>query len=326
MTRFNYHVSQEQFSPTELLSLAQQAEAVGFDGAFSSDHLQPWSPQQGHSAFTWSWLGAALQATRRLQFGTITVPGGWRYQPVVLAQAIATLCEMYPGRMPWLAFGSGEAVNECVTGQPWPAKEERNRRLQDGVQSIRRLLDGERVTVQGPPSVQEGRLWCGGGERPCLVGAATGEATARWLGGWAEGLLTTAPELSSLRRIIQAFRDGGGEGKPVHLKVNVCWAPTDAEAVRLAYDQWRFNGAGSTANAVWCQPEQFDEGTRHMKLDDIRDQVFVSHDLDAHVEHLRACAALGAESIDIHQVGSNQPAFLQVFGEAVLPALRQACV
>src|SRR3982750_122319 len=105
MTLYTYHVSQEQFPPRALLGWAQRAERVGFDGAFSSDHLQPWSPTQGESAFTWSWLGAAMQATERMHFGTVTVPGGWRYQPVVLAQAIATLSAMFPGRLPWVALG-----------------------------------------------------------------------------------------------------------------------------------------------------------------------------------------------------------------------------
>lgn len=80
-------------------------------------HLQSWSPSQGHSGFTWSWLGAALQATERLTFGAITVPGGWRYHPVTLAQAVAALGEMYPGRLPWIALGSGQA-NETPTGLP----------------------------------------------------------------------------------------------------------------------------------------------------------------------------------------------------------------
>lgn len=112
-TAFSYHISHEQFAPSELLRLVQHAEAVGFDAAFSSDHLQLWAAAQGHSGFAWSWLGAALQATGRLTFGAITVPGGWRYQPVVLAQAVATLAEMFPDRVPWIALGSGEAVTSA---------------------------------------------------------------------------------------------------------------------------------------------------------------------------------------------------------------------
>jgi len=120
MALFSYHASQEQFSPKELLELVVRAERAGFDGAFSSDDLQPWGRAQGHSGFAWSWLGAALQATHKLTFSAITVPSGWRYHPVVLAQAIATLGHMFPGRLPWVAFGSGEAMNECATGASWP--------------------------------------------------------------------------------------------------------------------------------------------------------------------------------------------------------------
>src|SRR5690349_25020599 len=96
----SYHASHEQFDPAEVLTLAVRAENAGFDAIFSSDHLQPWAPQQGASGFTWAWLGAAMQATKRCSFGAITVPGGWRYQPVVLAQAIATLGLMFPNRLP----------------------------------------------------------------------------------------------------------------------------------------------------------------------------------------------------------------------------------
>lgn len=320
MTLYSYHVSQEQFGPRELLELVRHAEAAGFDAAFSSDHLQPWAPQQGHSAFTWAWLGAALQATQRLSLATITVPGGWRYQPVVLAQAVATLACMYPGRVPWIALGSGQALNEAVAGGDWPAKAQRNRRLLEGAQAMRALLDGQRVSIDGPPTVADGRLWCVPPKRPRLVGAALSEDTAHWMGAWAEGLLTTAADLDSVRRIVAAFREGGGGDRPVHVKLNVSWAPSDAEAVQQALDQWRFNGAPDSAEVR--QPEEFDAATRHFTHDDIRRQVFVSHELQAHVRHLQACAALGVASIDIHNVGLNQREFLDAFGREVLPALR----
>ena len=92
----------------------------------SSDHLTPWSERQGESGFAWSWLGAAMQATT-VPFGVVNAPGQ-RYHPVIIAQAIATLGEMFPGRLT-VALGSGEASNEHVTGDRWPAKPARNERL-----------------------------------------------------------------------------------------------------------------------------------------------------------------------------------------------------
>ncbi|UUX96998.1 TIGR03885 family FMN-dependent LLM class oxidoreductase [Aquabacterium sp. J223] len=322
MTRFSYHVSHEQFAPSALLRFVQQAEAAGFDAAFSSDHLQPWGPQQGHSGFSWAWLGAALQATRRLQFSTITVPGGWRYSPVLLAQAAATLAELHPGRLPWIALGSGEAVNEAVVG-PWPDKAERNRRLERGARAMRALLAGERVHQAGPPTVSHARLWVRPPAPLALVGAATSEATARWLGGWADGLLTLAPDVESLRALVTAFREGGGEDKPVHFKFDLSWAPSEDEAERQAHAQWRFNAVDRVSAAEWHQPEDFDAATRGMPVADIRRHVFVSADLRAHADRLRELMALGPASIDLHQVGLSQAAFIEAFGREVLPALRR---
>jgi coenzyme F420-dependent glucose-6-phosphate dehydrogenase len=244
MTLFSYHISHEQFSPRDLLGLVRHAEAAGFDAAFSSDHLQPWAPDQGQSGFAWAWLGAAMQATERLRFGAISVPGGWRYSPAVLAQAVATLGEMFPGRIPWVALGSGQAMNEAVTGQPWPDKGERNARLREGAEIMRALLAGETVTHRGRVTVVGARLWSRPETATRLVGAATSEATAEWLGGWADGLLTVGTKPETLRRTIEGFRRGGGEGKPIYLKADLSWAATEAEALHQAHAQWRFNLLG----------------------------------------------------------------------------------
>src|SRR5690349_22421621 len=143
MTRFAWHASHEQVPPDALLAAAQHAEQVGFPAAMSSDHCAPWSERQGQSAFAWSWLGAALQATG-LPFGVVNAPGQ-RYHPAIIAQAIGTLAAMYPGRF-WAALGSGEASNEHITGTGWPAKPVREARLRECVEIIRALLRGEEVS------------------------------------------------------------------------------------------------------------------------------------------------------------------------------------
>jgi coenzyme F420-dependent glucose-6-phosphate dehydrogenase len=324
MPLISYHVSHEQHAPRDLLRYVQQAEAAGFDAAFSSDHLQPWGPAQGHSGFTWSWLGAALQATQHLPISAITVPGGWRYHPVVLAQAIATLSQMYPGRLPWIALGSGEALNEACIGSGWPAKAERQQRLQKAALAMRALLAGERVSQPPPVAVDDARLWTLPATPVQLIGAATSVETARWVGSWADGLLTVAPRFDDLQANVQAFREGGGEGKPVHVKVDVCWAPTAAEALATAHAQWRFNAAPGSANEDARQPEDFDRLTQHVTPEDIRQHAFVSHELEAHIEHLQRCASVGVDTLDIHHVGPDQARFIQQYGERVLPALRRA--
>jgi coenzyme F420-dependent glucose-6-phosphate dehydrogenase len=322
MPTFSYHASHEQFAPSELLQWAQMAEAAGFDGVFSSDHLQPWAAAQGHSGFAWSWLGAALQATQKVTFNLITVPGGWRYQPVVLAQAIATLAQMYGQRLPWVALGSGQAINERAIGQGWPDKAERNQRLFEGAHIVKRLLAGETVTQGGTVGALNAKVWSLPQQPPALVGAAVTAGTAMWLGGWADGLLTAGHDPAKLAEVITAFRRGGGSDKPVHLKVGLSWAPSSAAALRQAHEQWRFNALGGDINWELARPEEFEVATRHVRPEDMHEALFISHDLPAHVERLQALAELGFETIVLHNVGRNQAEFIAAFGRHVLPCLR----
>src|SRR5688500_19628475 len=147
-----FHASHEQVRPDRLLRLVQAAESAGFDAGTSSDDWAPWSDEQGESGFAWSWLGAALQATS-LPFGVVNAPGQ-RYHPAIIAQAAATLNVMFPDRF-WIATGSGQLLNEHITGDRWPPKEERNERLREAADVMRRLWAGETVTHEGRIHVSE---------------------------------------------------------------------------------------------------------------------------------------------------------------------------
>jgi coenzyme F420-dependent glucose-6-phosphate dehydrogenase len=119
MVTVGYHASHEQHAPSRLRSHLVVAEQAGFTAGMCSDHFHPWSEQQGQSGFAWSWLGAALEATQ-LAMGVVNAPGQ-RYHPAIIAQAAAPLAEMYPERF-WLAVGSGQDLNEHITGRLGPAR------------------------------------------------------------------------------------------------------------------------------------------------------------------------------------------------------------
>src|SRR5215203_1903773 len=224
MPKIGYHASHEQFAPSELLKLVRTAENAGFDCAMSSDHFRPWGPAQGQSGFAWSWLGAAMQATS-LPYGVISAPG-YRYHPAILAQGAATLAEMFPGRF-WLALGSGQRLNEDITGGAWPEKRERNARLRECADVIRALLAGETVSHHGRVAVVQAKLYSRPAEPPPLLGAAVTEQTAEEVGAWADGLLTVSATADQMRKVVEAFRRGGGEGKRLVAQVGLNWAPTE---------------------------------------------------------------------------------------------------
>ncbi|MBU2668952.1 TIGR03885 family FMN-dependent LLM class oxidoreductase [Actinoplanes bogorensis] len=318
MTEYGIHASHEQIPPAELLAAVVAAERAGFDAAMCSDHFSPWSSRQGESAFAWSWLGAALQATN-LSFGVVNAPGQ-RYHPAIVAQAIGTLGAMYPGRF-WAALGSGEYSNEHITGEPWPRKEVREARLLESVGVIRDLLAGQEVTRDGLVKVDRARLWTRPSSPPLLIGAAVSTKTAAWCAGWADGLVTVNAPEEHLRSMITAYRDAGGRG-PICLQVHLSWAPTMHEAEAIAHDQWRSNIFAPPVCWDLETVEHFDVVSENVTVDQVGQVVNISADLEEHTEKLRGYAALGFDRIYLHHVGQDLTPFIETFGAKVLPALR----
>jgi len=313
------HCSHEQIPPSRLLAHLREAEAAGFRAAMSSDHFSPWSERQGESGFAWSFLGAALEATA-LPFGIVNAPGQ-RYHPAIIAQAAATLCELFPGRL-WVALGTGEASNEHITGDGWPSKAERGARLRECVDVMRALFAGEVVDHDGLVRVDRARLWTLPPAPPDLVGAAVSEDTARWCGEWADGLVTISRPRATLERVVGAFREGGGEGKPVYLQVHLSWAESEEEALRIAHEQWRTNVFGPPLAWDLETVEQFDEAAAHVRAEDMREAVMISSDPARHTAWLQELAELGFEQIHLHHVGQELGPFIHTFGERVLPELQ----
>jgi probable non-F420 flavinoid oxidoreductase len=320
MTRFGFHASHEQIAPGQLLEDVRAAERAGFGAAMCSDHLAPWSSAQGQSGFAWSWLGAAL-ATTELPFGVVTAPGQ-RYHPAVHAQAIATLAGMFPGRF-WAALGSGQALNEHVTGAPWPRKSTRDARLRECVDVIRALLAGEEVTHDGLVTVDRARVWSLPEVPPPLLGAALTPATAERAAGWADGLITVNQPVEVLRAVLDAYRGAGGAG-PARLQVHVSWAPTDEEALRIAHEQWAPVILGSPVAWELALPQEFEAVAAFVRPDDLHPGVLASADPSRHAAWLSELAALGFDDVMVHHVGQHQQAFLDVYGASVLPALAPA--
>ncbi len=317
MSRIGYHVSHEQFPPSELLALAKLAEEAGFHSAMSSDHLAPWGKRQGHSGFAWSWLGAAMQATR-LPFSVVTTPIGLRYHPLLIAQAAATLAELFPERLT-VILGTGEALNERAFGAGWPIKAERTVRLEESVDIIRALWCGETVTQQGLIAIEEGQVYSLPEKPPNLFAAALTPDTARRSARWADGLATINQPFEKLKAVVDAFRSGGGDGKEIHLQVHLSFAATVEDANRNALDQWRTNALPGLVAPELSSPAMFDAAVQHLTLEDLASSVLISADVERHRDWIDAFSTLGIDRILLHNVGRNQEEFINTFGEKVIP-------
>jgi coenzyme F420-dependent glucose-6-phosphate dehydrogenase len=314
-----FHANHEQHGPDELIRHVRRAEAAGFDAAMCSDHWAPWSEAQGQSGFAWSWLGAALEATS-LSFGVVNAPGQ-RYHPAIVAQAAATLAVMYEDRF-WLAIGSGELMNEHITGDPWPPKADRNARLRECADIIRALWAGDVVSHHGLVTVSEARLWTRPERPPMLVGAAISPETAAFVADWADALITVAQPDDQLDRVVDAFRSNGGARKPMFLQVHLAYGRSDEEARAAAFGQWRQNALGSTVLADMRHPSQMISAASHVRPEDMDAAVRISSNPERHVEWLRRDVERGFERLYLHEVGQDQDRFIETFAAEVLPQLR----
>lgn len=316
MTGIGYHASHEQFAPSALLEHAKLADEAGFEHALASDHFHPWSERQGESGFVWSWLGSAMEATE-MSFGTVNAPG-YRYHPAIVAQAAATLREQYPRRF-WLAVGSGQLLNEGIVGTDWPVKEERNARLEESAGVMNRLFDGETVTHHGRITVEEATLYTRPETRPPLIGAALSTETAGWLAEWADGMITIAtPDREGLQDRVEAFRERAPE-KPIYLKVQLSYAESEEAAREGAIDQWRTNCVPGPVTQELRTTEQFDAIGKEIEAERVEESVRISGDIEDHTEWLREDAALDVDRLYLHNVAPEQEAFIEEFGDRVLP-------
>ena len=309
-----FHASHELFTPSRLLELVHLAEQSGFKAASCSDHFHPWS-SDGQCGFAWSWLGAALQSTS-LSFGTVNAPGQ-RYHPAIIAQAAATLGQMYPGRF-WIAVGTGENVNEHITGQPWPSKSQRRQRLFECVQIMRRLWAGETVTHDGLVQVDRAKLYTRPETKPLIFGAAVTDETAEWVGSWADGLLTVAKPMSELQKTVNAFHRGGGTGKPMRLQAAVSFKPSQRTAEAAAFYKWGIGCLGVNDLQDVDMPEEFDRLVAQHQPQEIAESLCVSADIDQHRRWIEDDLSAGFEAVYLHFIGGNVEESLHTFSDQII--------
>ncbi len=316
MTTIGFHASHEQIAPSQLLKDVVQAEQAGFDAAMCSDHFMPWSRRQGHSGFSLSWLGAALASTE-FRIGSVNAPGQ-RYHPAVIAQATATLGEMFPGRY-WVALGAGQAMNEHITGDRWPDLDTRRRRLEESADIIRRLHRGETVSHSGLVEVDTAYLYDRPTEPIPTYGTCITPDSGCRAAAWADGIITLNQPGGQHHEVRRAYREAGGTG-PVMLQIHLSWAPSRSRAEEIAYDQWRSNVFGPPLDQDLPTPEHFDAAADEVGISSVLEAVWTSESPQQHIGWI-AQAAADFDAVYLHHVGQDQAPWLETAAETILPAV-----
>jgi len=316
--QLGYTLSSEEQTPLALVEQAVRAEQLGFDFCMVSDHFHPWTDRQGQSPFVWAVVGAVAARTSRIRLGTgVTCP--MRVHPAIVAQAAATAGCMMPGRF-MLGLGSGENLNEHVVGAHWPPVRVRQEMLAEAVEVIRTLWTGRKANHRGTHwTVEDARIYTLPSQPVPILLAAAGGNAARLAGEKGDGLIAVAPSAE----VVQAFTDGGGAGKPRYGQLHVCWAASEAEARRIAYQWWPNATLGRVASEL-RQPADFEELALLVNEDDVARAVVCGPDPERHVEAIRRFAQTGFDHVYLHQVGPDQEGFFGFVERELMPRLRPA--
>jgi coenzyme F420-dependent glucose-6-phosphate dehydrogenase len=310
-----YALSSEEHGPRALVRYARRAEEAGFTHALVSDHYHPWTDRQGQSPFVWAVIGGIAEATERLRLGTGVTCPTVRIHPAIIAQAAATAAAMMPGRF-FLGLGSGETLNEHVTGARWPSGAVRLEMLDEAVDVIRLLWQGGYRSHHGRHyTVEAARIYTLPDEPPPLVVAAAKPRAAELAGRKADAFITTSPDKDLLAR----FDAAGGAGKARYGGLVVCWARSEKEGRRIAHEWWP--NAALKGDFSWelPLPAHFEEAVQIVTEENVAKAVVCGPDPEAHIAKIEEYVEAGFSHVYVHQIGPDQDGFFGFYEREILP-------
>ncbi|HZJ48958.1 MAG TPA: TIGR03557 family F420-dependent LLM class oxidoreductase [Acidimicrobiia bacterium] len=327
MTRFAYFCGHEQWQPEVLVEHAQLAEKAGFDLVVVSEHFHPWVDDTSAAGFAFSTIGAMATATDHIGFATGVTTPLWRYHPAVVAQAAATLDRLSGGRF-HLGVGTGENINEGPLGYSFPKYAERAARMDEALQIMRRLLDGEKLSFDGDYyTTDRAKLYSPPlGEVPLWL-AAGGPKSAALAALRAQGVITSVRDpATTLERVVEPARAvAEAEGKPVPTLVTTHWtvfAQDDREAWE-ALSAWRGLRAPGRLEAV--DPEILRTRADDLPRDEILSQYTIAASAQDIIDaYLPLVTDLAADVVTLQMTSTDQPALISLLGSEVLPALKRS--
>ncbi|MHC8420795.1 TIGR03557 family F420-dependent LLM class oxidoreductase [Streptomyces sp. NB004] len=316
MTNFGYFLASEEFTPAELLEQARGAEQAGFTRLAISDHYHPWTGEQGQSPFVWSMIGALAQVTSLPVTTFVTCPT-IRMHPAVNAQAVATSGVLTGNRFRF-GVGSGEALNEHILGDDWPAVDVRLEMLEEAVQVIRSLQSGEEVTHRGKHyTVENARLYTVPDEPVPIYVSGFGPKAAAVAGRIGDGFVTMSPDAD----LVGQFRRAGGGQKPVLGGMKVCWGTDRGQAVKTAHRLWPTQFLPGELGQVLPDPAHFEQASTLVTEEAVAEGMVCGNDVDEHVGAVAAYVDAGFDEVYVGQIGPDQQGFFDFYRADVLPRL-----
>ncbi len=306
--RIGYFLSCEEYTPAELIEQAKLAQDAGFQGLWISDHYHPWNDEQGQSAFVWSIIGALSQVVTIPITTAVTCPTV-RIHPAVVAQAAATSAVLHEGRFV-LGVGSGEALNEHITGMRWPVAEERLEMLEEAVEVMRELWTGEFVSRRGAHyEVDQARIYTRPQTPPKVYVSAFGPKAIEVAARIGDGYISVMPDGD----LVKQFRAAGGGDKPVQGGFKGCWATSEERGVEIAHRLWANSGVPGELSQVLPSPRHFEQASSLVTPEMTKDAIVCGPDPAGHAAQIKAYREAGFDEVYVANIGPDYGELIDLY-------------
>ena len=297
-----------------------------------SDHFHPWFHESGNACHSWILIAAAGAITNKIRIGSgITAPLH-RYHPAVIAQAFATLGELYPGRI-FLGLGTGEAMNEVPLGFKWTNFGERVEITKEAQQIIRSLWKENFVDYQSKHfTLNKANLYVKSKDDVPIYVAAAGQTMANYAGKSGDGFMTVGSRLhdervEKIRALLKAVKDGAGEASrdydsiPKMVELFFSYDPDYDKALQSA-KKWKVTAIPNIVSREIHDPRELDALGK--KVDDkaFEKDWLISTNLEDCVKIAEEYMRLGFNEIQFHSSSPDEDGFLDEFGHKFFPSLK----
>jgi coenzyme F420-dependent glucose-6-phosphate dehydrogenase len=326
MTLFGYFMGHEQFHPEVLVRHGRLAERAGFDMAVVSEHFHPWVDDLGASGFAFATIGALAAQTERIEMVTGVTTPLFRFHPAVVAQAAATLDRLSGGRFQ-LGVGTGENINEGPLGYDFPDYAERARRMEEALEIMRRLLDGEKLSYAGTYyQTDRAKLYSPPLGRVPLWMAAGGRKSAALAARKAEGIITSVKDpADTTKNVLEPARQAAADAGREHPRILATrWSiyAADEDEAWEALAPWRGLRAPGRLEAV--DPAELRERADRLPRKEVLERYSIASAPKELVEvYGPLITELGADVVTVQITSLDQEALITLLGEEVLPELRE---
>lgn len=322
----SYFQTLERFSPSYGLQLAVIAEKLGFDGVTTADHFHPFYHTDAKCSFAWGWISAVLASTKRVLCGTCVTAPILRYHPAIIAQAWATMAEMFPNRV-FLGLGTGEAVNEVPLGFNWPSPLERVERLEEAVKIIKLLWErDDYLSFNGKYfRLKKARLYIRPKPCPILLIAAGGPKVAELAGKYADGIITVPQHFKhELLKIFEmSAKEAGRDSEKLTKHLNIGFSYDED------YDK-ALNSVKPKAGAILplifryniSYPVEIESYAKLINDEAIKSNYVIFTHYDDAIKVIEKYYKSGFTHFHIESLSPNEEKFLYLFGQKILPYLR----